>query len=147
MGAKSYNWLVASLALEQCEAAEAVRRPGLVDTNERYVPMAVRMRVHRPSSTFVLLRLLLLAFDVDARAMSATVVTSEVLQASNAALKGHLVASPVFVSGALVEQLVPHADGHVDGVVEADIAPCGKQHFREIATPDWVGQFTYLTHS
>jgi len=25
--------------------------------------------------------------------------------------------------------------------------PCGKQHFREIATPDWVGQFTYLTHS
>ena len=25
--------------------------------------------------------------------------------------------------------------------------PCGKLHFREIATPDWVGQFTYLTHS
>ncbi len=24
--------------------------------------------------------------------------------------------------------------------------PCGKQHFREIATPDWVGQFTNLTY-
>jgi len=25
--------------------------------------------------------------------------------------------------------------------------PRGKQHFREIATPDWVGQFTNLAHS
>jgi hypothetical protein len=25
--------------------------------------------------------------------------------------------------------------------------PCGKQHFREIATPDWVSQFTNLAHS
>jgi hypothetical protein len=25
--------------------------------------------------------------------------------------------------------------------------PCGKQHFREIATPDWVSQFTNLVHS
>ena len=25
--------------------------------------------------------------------------------------------------------------------------PCGKQHFREIATPDWVGHFTNETYS
>ncbi len=24
--------------------------------------------------------------------------------------------------------------------------PCGKQHLREIATPDWVGQFTNITY-
>ncbi len=24
--------------------------------------------------------------------------------------------------------------------------PCGKQHFREIATPDWVSQFTNLAY-
>jgi len=25
--------------------------------------------------------------------------------------------------------------------------PCGKQHFREIATPDWVGHFTNMFHT
>ncbi len=24
--------------------------------------------------------------------------------------------------------------------------PCGKQHLREIATPDWVGQFTNIAY-
>ena len=28
----------------------------------------------------------------------------------------------------------------------ARCAPCGKQHFREIATLDWVGHFTNLTY-
>jgi len=33
------------------------------------------------------------------------------------------------------------------GLVTQQSHPCGKQHFREIATPDWVGHFTNETYS
>ena len=32
-------------------------------------------------------------------------------------------------------------------VMKSHSKPCGKQHFREIATPDWVGHFTNETYS
>ena len=33
-----------------------------------------------------------------------------------------------------------------DGCKRIAYVPCGKQHFREIATPDWVGRFTNLAY-
>ena len=35
---------------------------------------------------------------------------------------------------------------HLDKYFKVDLWPCGKQRFREIARPDWVGHFTNRTY-